>query len=57
MTPRAQISLTPEAHRAFVIFTAQLTGMLERRVTQSEALTAAITVAQRHEAEIEELLK
>lgn len=49
---RAQVALTPEAHRALVSITAQVTGMLERRATQSEALQAVITVARAHPDEL-----
>jgi hypothetical protein len=50
--PRAQVALTPDAHRALVSITAQVTGMLERRVTQSEAMLAMIAVARAHPDEL-----
>ena len=45
---RTQIALTPEVHRALVSWTAQLTGLAEHRITQSDAVLAAITVARAH---------
>ncbi len=54
---RAQIALTPEAHRALISFTAQLTGLAERRVTQSEAVLAAISVSRKYEVELRAALE
>lgn len=50
--PRQQASLTVEAHRALVSAAAYASGITERRVTMSEILVAAITVARAHPDEL-----
>lgn len=51
---RMQIALSPEAHGALVGFAGELTGMLKKRVTQSDAVLAAIKVARAHPNELPE---
>lgn len=50
--PRQQASLTVEAHGALVSAAAYASGITERRVTMSEVLVAATTVARNHPAEL-----
>jgi hypothetical protein len=52
MAKRAGVTLTPEAHQALRALAALASGVTERPVSMSEALTAILPVARQHPEEL-----
>jgi hypothetical protein len=52
MQKRSGVTLTPEAHQALRALSALASGVAERPVSMSEALTAVLPVIRQHASEL-----